>query len=152
MTKRKHFIYLPGVWLGQGKISFNMSADELQFAMRWTVHKMKDNQITCVQEIEIRDAQEHMLNTFVFSEIKGNKFHLCLSNDVLGSVHGNGVIDDTVFAWEFRDAAHNFEGYEVFEMKEDNLFLTRAEYTSQDQMRTTIKGQIWPQSVKKGVS
>ncbi len=141
--QQDHFIFTPGVWLGQGTISFSMSAEQLSFNMRWIINKEADNIIVVTQEIDVHDVPEKMLNTFSFSEIEDSKFSVNLKNDILGSVHGTGVIDEKVLAWEFRGNNQEFEGFEVFEKQEDGVYLTKAEYTSKDQMRTMIEGSIW---------
>ena len=143
MKEDKHFIFVPGIWLGEGNISFSLSPNSLRFAMRWTVKQEEKQSITCIQEIEIEEITERMCNTFVFSEIKDNSFQITLSNEILGKVHGKGVIDSQLFAWEFHDKSADFEGYEIFEKKDKENFIMRAEYSSKDQTRTTIAGSIW---------
>lgn len=143
MNKKHLFIYTPGVWLGQGKIRFSMSAEELNFYTRWTIEKKENNIISCLQEIEVEDVPDKMINKFTFSKFQKEKFSVSLTNDILGSVEGTGLIDDNVIAWEFRGQNLDFEGFEVFEKEGEDRYLTKAEFSSKDQMRTLIEGTIW---------
>lgn len=137
------FIFSPGIWLGQGLISFSMSPEQLQFNTRWTISEEENDEISLQQEVEIHDAQDKMLNKFTLSAFQQDSFTVCLRNDILGKVTGKGVADEKIIAWEFRGTDLNFEGFEVFEKQDEEGYLTRAEFTSKDQMRTTIEGTIW---------
>ncbi len=138
------FILSPGSWLGEGTIKFTESPEELKFYCRWTVSPERDGMIDCLQEIEIEGVPERMENNLLFSEIGEEKFRVILCNAVLGEVEGNGVIDDQVIGWEFRDRGDDgFEGFEVYERRGDETYSLRAEWASIDQLRTVVKGQIW---------
>jgi hypothetical protein len=143
LTEEHVFILQPGQWQGKGKISFNMSAEQLDFVTRWEVRHMEDGSIHCQQDIEITDVPDKMVNTFQISLTEKEKFSVNLSNEILGQVEGSGIIDPLVLAWEFRGNDLDFEGFEIFEKQEDKSYLTRAEFTSKDQMRTMIEGSIW---------
>lgn len=143
MTNNHQFILKPGFWLGKGKISFNMSAEQLDYSTSWDVKHEEDGGITCTQNIEIVDVPDKMVNTFHISYVANKQFLVNLSNEILGQVEGKGIIDDEVLAWEFRGNDLDFEGFEIFEKQRDQSYLTRAEFTSKDQMRTMIEGNIW---------
>ena len=143
MTNNHQFILKPGYWLGKGKISFNMSAEQLDYTTHWDVAHQEDDSIVCTQNIEIVDVPDKMVNTFHISYVANKQFLVNLSNEILGQVEGKGIIDDEVLAWEFRGNDLDFEGFEIFEKQQDQSYLTRAEFTSKDQMRTMIEGSIW---------
>lgn len=139
----------PKVWEGSGTIRFNMSAETLTFQTVWEITHEEDGSITCTQDINIDDVPDKMINKFSISDLREDKFFINLSNEILGSVDGNGIIDEKILAWEFRGNDLDFEGYEIFEKQDKHTYLTRAEFTSKDQMRTMIEGKIWLQEGDK---
>jgi hypothetical protein len=72
-------------------------------------------------------------------------FLITLENVLLGSVNGKGLVDEKMIAWEFREdgSGTGFEGYEVYELQNDGTYIMRAEYSTDDQMRTIVQGNIW---------
>ena len=48
-----------------------------------------------------------------------------------------------MIAWEFRVPEIGFEGFETYEKQPDDTYLMHAEYATDDQLRTVIKGKIW---------
>ena len=152
MTHKHLFLLSPSTWVGKGIISFNMSVEKLTFSTTWNVKHKKDGSISCKQEIDIDDIPDKMINQFEFSEIANNKFLVNLTNEILGNVDGKGIVDKEILAWEFRGSDLDFEGYEIFEKQGDLKYLTRAEFTSKDQMRTMIEGSIWQKEEEKQTS
>lgn len=137
-----HFLLLPGTWEGRGHITFNMSAERLDFSTLWTIEHKEDSSIHCVQKIDIDDVEDPMINYFELQYPQNQKFDISLSNEILGQIKGSGLLDDKIMAWEFRGSELEFEGFELFERQEDGSYKTRAEFSSKDQMRTLIEGSI----------
>jgi hypothetical protein len=138
------FIFSPGLWLGEGKIIFSESPEQLHFHCRWSIAQEKEGAITGFQEIEVEGLPDKMQNIFLFSQITPKGFEISLDNQILGQIQGKGVLDPLVIAWEFRQQdQHNFEGFEVYELQQNGSYNMRAEYASTDQLRTTISGRIW---------
>lgn len=139
------FIFKPRVWLGQGKISVHMVTEKISFYSRWMVDMPEEkHELTAVQEIEMENVSEKMKNQFTFYDIRNEKFSLFLENPIIGKVIGNGLFDEKVIAWEFRDVGAGLEGYEVYELQQDGHYRMRAEYSSQEKEHTFIEGDIWP--------
>lgn len=137
------FIFSPGYWLGDGKISFSASKEQIGFATRWIVEEEDDNAvISCTQEVEMRGSNEKVLNKLKFSQITEKNFRVELENDLAGKVKGKGVIDSKTIAWELREHA-GFEGFEVYEIQENGEYHFHAEYASSENFRTIIDGRIW---------
>lgn len=148
----KHFIFQEGKWLGEGKIGFSASEEEIHFFTRWTIEPSKKGgsglSIRCVQEVEMREgASDKMVNRFFFSEIEKNSFTVTLENEQFGSVKGTGIIEPDKIAWEFRGHPH-IEGFEVYQQGKEGEWLFHAEYVSPEQYRSIINGKIW-KKVKK---
>lgn len=144
---RHLFIFSPGIWLGEGKISFSASNEQLPFSTRWTIQEesMQDESmgIACVQEVEMREAGSEKLSNKIFIfDITDTHFKVALSNEMVGKVMGKGIIDDKTIAWELREKS-GFEGFEVYELQENGEYFFHAEYASTESFRTIIDGRIW---------
>ncbi len=139
----KHdFIFKEGVWIGEGKVKFSTSLEQIHFYTKWNINKTDKHEIKAEQQVEMRGGGENVVNYFKFSQIKNSDFTVALENEILGMATGKGVIDDKKIAWEFREHS-DFEGFEVYELQENGDYLLHAEYVSTDQHRTTIDGRIW---------
>lgn len=141
------FLFASGSWVGEGKISFTASKDQLKFYTRWMVRCEREEKnfpekVTCTQDVEMQGAEEHIQNRFVFSQFTDSKFVLELENELIGSVQGTGLFEEKKIAWEFRGHP-SFEGFEVYELQENGDYLFHAEYVSPDQFRSIIDGRIW---------
>lgn len=146
--KKHAFIFNPGTWVGEGKITFSASPEHLRFYTRWTLEHKEENQrdeFLCKQQVESVSGEEAVYNQFRIYDVTDKTFKIDLSNNLVGVVHGTGVIDDSTIAWEFRTGSA-IEGFEVYEIQENGDYMVHAEYTSNDQFRTIIDGRIWPKS------
>lgn len=147
------FIFSPGKWIGEGKISFSGSPEILRFFTRWEISSAEPegvlHEITCHQVVEMQGgaAEEHIKNRFTVSQVNDNSFVLELENELIGVVQGKGIIDAKKIAWEFRGHP-TFEGFEVYELQENGDYLFHAEYVSPDQFRSIIDGRIWKKATE----
>lgn len=139
------FIFHPGSWVGEGKVSFNSTSETLHFYTKWTVEKADSFGIGANQIVEIQGSEPSMKNHFVLTEVTPAKFAIHLENDILGKVTGSGVLDGKTIAWEFHGQG-SLEGFEVYELQDNGDYMLHAEYTSKDQFRTVIDGRIWKKS------
>ncbi len=139
------FILQPGVWLGEGNVSFTASPESLHFYTRWEISGAEGGIIACKQIVEMKDNGDSVLNAFCVSSLSPSSFKIEISNELIGTVAGKGLIDPKTIAWEFR--GHEFfEGFEVYELQPDGNYLLHAEYASPEQYRTIINGKIWLKS------
>ena len=141
------FLFKPGLWIGEGKVTFSASPETLRFYTKWTIEEEVDKKIICYQHVEMEGGDSNVFNTFIFSGILPTSFSVELTSEMLGSVQGKGVIDAKTIAWEFRGHP-DFEGFEVYELQENGDFMLHAEYSSADQIRTIIDGRIWKKAAK----
>lgn len=139
------FIFTPGSWLGEGKITFSSSPEFIKFYTKWEIKELTPGTIQAVQIVELQDIEEHVVNTFTFSDFKSDSFSVCLENAMVGKINGKGIRDDHVIAWEFREQPA-FEGFEAYEKQENGDYFLHAEYGAPSQYRTTVEGLVW----KKG--
>ncbi len=141
------FLLSPGSWLGQGKIQLNMVSEELTFFTRWSVNNPDgDGRIESNQEIQVKGLSDIMNNAFVISNLSNGEFVIELENQALGRVTGTGLINEKLIAWEFRVEEIGFEGFEFYELQDDQTYIMRAEYATNDQFRTLIQGRVWQQT------
>jgi len=139
------FIFEPGIWIGEGTISFTASPTKVKFYTRWEVRDLGEKGIQCCQTVELEGVEEHVVNLYTFLNISEAKFQVILENEVLTKVIGEGFIEKNKIAWEFR-GHDTFEGFEVYELLENGTHRMHAEYSSSDQFRTIISGVIWKKS------
>lgn len=140
MTEENNFIFIPGLWVGEGEVSFNTSTDVIPFSTKWEVKPKSKNGIECIQEVKMKDS-DPVKNKYLIYEITPKTFALSLENDVVVKAYGKGVFDPQKIAWEFREKPE-FQGYEVYNKKNDNEYSFHAEFTSTDQFLTLINGII----------
>lgn len=141
------FIFTPGTWFGEGKITLSMVEEELPFSTSWTVQN-KDfvGKISCAQEIQIQGLSENMRNELAFYDFQIKGFSVDMENQNVGRIVGNGVFDDKIIGWEFRNNDMNFEGFETYSLQSDGSYMMKGEYVTSDQFRTQIEARLWPQS------
>ncbi|CCB85605.1 MULTISPECIES: hypothetical protein [Parachlamydia] len=136
------FIFQPGLWIGEGKLTFNTSSETLRFFTKWTVSSLVQDEIHTFQQVEMESVTEQMRNHFRFFDITPTSFSLELENETMGKVSGIGVIEQNKIAWEFR--SDTLEGFEVYifnpELEE---YALHAEFSSSEDFRTIIDGKIW---------
>jgi hypothetical protein len=141
----KHpFIFNPGNWIGEGKITINMVEDELHFHTSWGVQN-KDfaGKIFCGQDIQIQGLGENMRNELTFFDVGQKEFSVEMENQNIGKIVGTGVYDDKTIGWEFRNNNQDFEGYETYTLEPDGSYKMRGEYITSDQFRTIIEARLW---------
>jgi len=141
------FIFSPGTWSGEGKITLNMVEEELPFNTRWAVQN-KDfaGKVASAQDIQIHGLADNMRNELTFYNFQQSTFSVDMENQNIGRIVGTGVYDDKMIAWEFRNNDMNFEGYETYTLQNDGSYLMKGEYVTSDQFRTQIEARIWAQS------
>lgn len=138
----KDFIFTPGFWLGEGKISFSASPEFIKFYTKWQITEEAPGIMAATQVVEMHGMEEQVINTFTFKDISSTTFTVFLENNLVGSVVGKGIRDGHTIAWEFRNQSI-FEGFEVYEQQENGDYFLHAEYGSPDQFRTIVEGLIW---------
>lgn len=144
------FIFNPGSWLGEGKITLNMVEEELVFNTNWSVqNKDFTGKVACAQDIQIQGLSENMRNELTFYNFNGKDFSVDMENQNIGRIVGTGVCDEKMIAWEFRNNDMNFEGYETYLLQPDGTYLMHGEYVTSDQFRTQIEAKIWPGAPKE---
>lgn len=135
------FIFNPGCWLGKGKIAIQGAAGTLDFYTRWVVSQGKGEAFSAVQTVEMVGVEEHVTTSYVFTDITETTFAVFLDNKSIGQVVGKGVFSASSVAWEFHSPL--LEGYESYDLLNDDTYVMRAEYSSTHQYRTRIEGTLW---------
>ncbi len=138
------FIFTSGEWLGEGTIQLSMSEEPLLFVTRWKpISGPGQTPLEFSQEVQIKGINEVMTNFFSFSELEAKSFAIMLENNTLGKIQGKGVVNAEVIGWEFNNPEVNFQGFEMYEMQNEDEYAMRAEYASDEDYRTVITGKIW---------
>lgn len=145
------FIFQPGIWIGEGKLTFSYSPEQIRFYTKWRIDPLAEGEIYCTQQVEKQDIKELLHNSFIFSEITPKGFIVSLENDLFGNIKGKGIISDKTLAWEFHDErgfgdSETVEGLEVYELLDSGGYRFHAEYLSNDKFRTMIDGRLWKKS------
>lgn len=141
------FIFNPGCWIGEGNINLNALSDKLIYFMRWrsVVVDLELTEFEATQEIQIAGHTDVMYNHFLFTNFDRKEFDVVLENQAWGEVTGRGMVDDHFIGWEFRKNDLGFEGFEFYELQEDDTYQIKAEFITQEDLRTNIEGKIWKQ-------
>lgn len=140
------FIFSPGQWIGEGRVTFSASPEHLRFYTKWSISKNEIGKVQCEQRVEMQGSEDPLTNKFVMSSITPESFSIQLTNDLLGSVNGKGLIDQKTIAWEFH-GLDDFEGFEVYELQDNGDYMFHAEYLSTEQFRTVVDGRIWRKEI-----
>lgn len=137
------FIFTPGSWLGEGKITFSASSEFLKFYTKWEITETSPGIMSAVQTVEMLDVEEHVVNTFTFYDIKPTSFSVSLKNpQIADQILGTGLRDEHSIAWEFQGNSA-LEGFEVYEKQQNGDYFIHAEYGSSSDYRTIIEGLLW---------
>jgi hypothetical protein len=145
------FIFTPGIWLGEGTISFSYSPNQLKFYTRWEVKPMKEanKSIRCYQRVEISGVPQATENVISVFEKENNTFIIHLENDSVGVMSGDGVVSETIIRWEFKERPE-YNGFEMYSMNEtEERYLLNAEYNLEGKFRSIINGHIWRSTTKE---
>lgn len=145
MKLNEDFIFTPGLWLGEGKISFSSSPEFLKFYTKWEISHVDTHAMKAVQAVEMEGVEDQVVNIFTFFDIQEATFSVCLENENVGKIYGKGLRDEKIIAWEFRGQP-NFEGFETYEKQENGDYFMHAEYGSPSEFRTMVEGLIWEKS------
>ena len=141
------FLFNPGCWIGEGKIELSALADKMVYFMRWRslVVDPDFKEFEATQEVQIAGHTDVMYNHFLLSNFDKGRFDLILDNQAWGEVCGHGMVDERFIGWEFKSNDLGFEGYEFYELQDDETYIMRAEFVTKDDLRTHIDGKIWKQ-------
>jgi hypothetical protein len=139
-----HFIFEADEWLGEGVIKLSMSDEPLYFLTRWKrQNDQEDGFFEVIQEVQIKGINEVMVNQFTFTRQGHKNLDVILENNTVGKVIGHGVVNETTIGWEFNCPNVHFQGFEFYEKQNQDQYLMRGEYSSDDEYRTFITGKIW---------
>lgn len=139
-----HFIFQPGIWLGEGTVSFASFDEKVNFFTRWTIQEAVEGQIEAFQEVELSSLDQTTRNKISIIDPSKGEFKMTLENDLMGKVTGKGIYDELTVAWELRDQP-GMEGYEVFKLQPDGTYQFHSEFSSPP-FRTLIQGKLWKKS------
>jgi hypothetical protein len=143
-VKSEHFLFQPGIWIGEGKISFSASHDVVRFFTRWILTPGQES-IAALQEVELHNLQQTSRNKFTFFDFSERHFKVELENIDMGTVTGKGNFTPKTIAWELRSFPGS-EGFEVYELQDNGEYFFHADYVSSENFRTHVEGKLW----KKG--
>ncbi len=138
------FLLSPGVWIGEGEITFLQSPNKLKFYTRWRIDPSDQGIINCVQEIELHGLEQVNENRLIITDVGESGFKISVENELMGKLSGKGVWDPVRLAWELRDQP-GMEGFEVYELLPTGEYQFHAEYSSPP-FKTLISGKLWMKS------
>jgi len=137
---RNDFVFISGIWLGEGKITFSTSSEFIKFYTKWQIVEESSGAMKATQTVEMRGIEEQVINVLTFTDISETKFAVTLENQTVGKIQGTGLRDHHVIAWEFRQP--QFEGFEVYELQENGDYFFYAEFCTPDQFRSLVEGPV----------
>jgi hypothetical protein len=143
------FPFEPGEWIGHGTLILGMGHQALRFRMRWQIQSPQQHTITACQEIDVQGLTNPLVNRLELRPTANGHFKVDLSNAVIGALHGRGLIDGEVIAWELSDTERP-RGFEIYERMTSDRYQLHAEYASDEFHRTIIDGELWKFHPKEG--
>lgn len=135
------FIFMPGEWLGFGKLTLAVSPEQLRFYTKWSVTKPHEGLILCEQQIETEGVPEVLVNTLRITLLTPQTFDIELKNDSIGQIIGKGKMDPENIMWRFD--TESFKGLEIYTLQENKQYIMHAEYIYEGQLQTKVDGRIW---------
>jgi hypothetical protein len=139
------FIFEPGRWIGQGKITFSKSNDLIHFYTSWQIEPLEEGKIHCRQTVEMVEIEQVVINDYIIDFIQDNHFRIVREKEEAQVIAGKGVVDESSIAWEFREG-DDVKGFEVYELVEQGDYMFHAEFLSIELFRTIVDGRIWKKS------
>ncbi|MGR3973785.1 MAG: hypothetical protein QRY72_04380 [Candidatus Rhabdochlamydia sp.] len=144
MIKHHRFIFTPGLWIGEGTIKLSLVQEDLLFSTTWNSASLDaGGLIESIQQIRIHGVAEPVYNQVTIFDYAHHRFQVELQSMALGKLLGKGIVSETKIAWEFKSEEIGFEGIEIYEKQHDNRYQLYAEYATEEDLRTVIKGVIW---------
>jgi hypothetical protein len=141
-----HFLFQPGIWYAEGKVKVVSLDKELKFYAKWIIEEKKSEKILARQLVELDEGKEKIVNQFLFFDLSGVNFNVALTNEQYGRVVGKGIIGADAIAWEFHGKEMPFEGFEIYQLFENEQYKVRSEFSSEGEPHTIINSNLW----KKG--
>lgn len=135
----KPFIFSPGVWRGEGMLTFPLLSDKVKFYTQWEITQVAPGKCTAVQTVEMEGLSEQVINRWLFLQSDESSFSLELESASLGQQRGVGGADDSCFSWEvFGDV----KGHERYEQQGEEWHFD-ARYGADDLYCTLVQGRLW---------
>jgi len=70
------FIFKPGLWVGEGRVTFSASPERLRFYTKWTIEKEIEKTVTSQQRVEMEGGGSNVYNTFILSDMTPVSFFI----------------------------------------------------------------------------
>ena len=136
------FIFSPGIWIGEGKITLNTSPECIKFYTKWEITQISQTIFDAIQIVEMQGVKEKVINHFTFKDITSTSFSVFLESEEMGKIEGIGMMSPTHFSWKICPSFSS-EGFEKYELLKNGDYRLHAEYSSADGYQTLVDGIIW---------
>lgn len=136
-----HFLFQAGLWKGSGTVSFSHSPERLSYTLQWRIESFQGG-FRAEQSVQVEGIPP-MLNLYTIFEKEEDTFEITLTNELLGTFVGRGILQDKKIGWEFSYPGQ-LEGVEVYEQGEQGEYLFHSEYSGGDGFITRISGKVMP--------
>lgn len=143
------FIFIPGVWLGEGTLSLPAVRKLISFYTRWQIKEINSRCIEALQIVEMEAQLSSVINHWTFDLLNSECLNVTLESEFVGKVTGKGRIDAKSISWAFEEPKEIDPGLtatvgsECYERGEDGIYYFQAKYGSSKDFVTIIDGHIW---------
>lgn len=142
------FVFSPGIWLGQGLISFSYSEEKISYYTKWIFEHSEDGIIYAQQHVQKQGEKESLINHLTFSQAIPPHFAVELKNEEIVCVQGKGMWDARQILWTYYPNISNpeietLEGFETYSLQHNGEYISHAEYSSVGGYTTIVDGKIW---------
>ena len=133
-------------WLAEGMVTLNLVGEPMKFYAKWKVDADIDDEVRCVQQIEIAGLADQVHNLFSFNIAKEDEIYVQMENNAIGKVKAKGLCDERVIAWEYENPEGEFGGYEIYKKEDDKNYYFCCEFLTKQQLHSHIEGKMWVDS------
>ena len=147
-TKEEHFIFSPGIWIGEGTISLLAVRQLIKFYTRWNIQEEQLGILIATQVVETEGVEEHLINQWTFQKNEPLHFSVTLESASVGKITGTGRYEPRIISWEFigNESDESVKGFERYDYQESGFYFLQAKYGAAAPYCTIIDGRLWQKS------
>lgn len=133
--------FFEGVWKGEGEIYLSISEGPLPVTITVEVVQTP-SKVLVVSTYQVEGGQEPVCNSYEFSGLIDDTFHVHLSNPLWKEAKGIGKREKNFIGLEFPLNESGFEGFEAYEFEDTKSCRIHAEYLSYPEIESRLLGTL----------
>lgn len=133
-------------WRGEGTLTVSDLEQPIQILISLDLVETSSHfgSLSYEHSLIFQGMNEVVENTYVLHSFEKGKFQIEISNQAWGKILGVGIFTDRFFGFEIGSHENQFQGYEYYQKTEEGFWSVEGEYVSNGDMRSQVKGFIYP--------